>query len=317
MNTVTVDARVGSKLQRLRENLNFVIRGKDQIVEEIIIALVAGGSVLIEDVPGVGKTTLAKALAASVDLGFQRVQCTPDLLPADIFGFSVFNPQSGGFEFRRGPVFTNVLLVDEINRASPRTQSALLEAMAEQQVTVEGTHNDLPPPFMVLATQNPLGFQGTFPLPESQLDRFLFQLSLDYPDAATEVEILYDQMLLSPVHEISPVLTRNEVLQCQLQARHVKVERCVADYMIEIVHRTRDDARLRLGCSPRGSLMLCRAAQATAYMQRREFVLPDDVQRVAPLVLTHRVVPAHSSQAGTPWQREIVQDLVRQVDVPV
>jgi MoxR-like ATPase len=272
---------------------------------------------LIEDVPGVGKTTLAKTLAASVDLGFQRVQCTPDLLPADIFGFSVFNPKEGRFDFRPGPIFTNVLLVDEINRASPRTQSALLEAMAEEQVTVEGTHHVLAPPFMVLATQNPLGFQGTFPLPESQLDRFLFQLSLEYPDAENEVEILYDQTSSHPVDNISPVLSRDEVLQCQAQSRAVNVERCVADYIVEIVQRTREDPRLILGSSPRGSLMLFRAAQANALVQQRDYVLPDDVQRVAPLVLSHRVVPARGNPTKSSLQREIVEDLIQQVDVPV
>jgi MoxR-like ATPase len=317
MNTVTADARVGTKVEKLRENLRSVIRGKDEIVEEVIVALVAGGSVLIEDVPGVGKTTLAKTLAASVELDFKRVQCTPDLLPADIFGFSVFNPQNGSFDFRRGPIFTNVLLVDEINRASPRTQSALLEAMAERQVTVEGAHHDLPPPFMVLATQNPLGFQGTFPLPESQLDRFLLQLSLNYPDAESEVEILYDQMSTHPVEEIAPVLSRREVLQCQAEARSVKVERCIAEYIVKLVQRTRQEPRLRLGSSPRGSLMLFRAAQAAAFVQQRDFVLPDDVQRMAPLVLTHRVVAARSAHAGTDVRRQIVEELIRQVDVPV
>lgn len=317
MNTATADASVGTKLQRLRDNLRSVIRGKNEIVEDIILALVAGGSVLIEDVPGVGKTTLAKSLAASVDMEFQRVQCTPDLLPADIFGFSVFNPQTGSFDFRHGPIFTNVLLVDEINRASPRTQSALLEAMAEQQVTIEGAHYDLSPPFIVLATQNPLGFQGTFPLPESQLDRFLFQLSLDYPDADSEIEILYDQVSAHPVNEIEAVLNREDVLGYQDLARSVRVERCMAKYVVDIVQRTRNDSRLRLGCSPRGSLMLFRAAQACAVLQQRDFVLPDDVQRVAPLVLTHRVVAARSAHTATALQREVVEDIIRQVDVPV
>ena len=313
----TADAFVGEKLDRLRANLRSVIRGKDETIEDVIVALVAGGSLLIEDVPGVGKTTLAKTLAASVDLGFERVQCTPDLLPADIFGFSVFNPKDGGFDFRPGPIFTNVLLVDEINRASPRTQSALLEAMAEEQVTVEGTHRVLSPPFMVLATQNPLGFHGTYPLPESQLDRFLFQLSLDYPDADHEIEILYDQAAGRPIDAISPVLSRDDVLHCQAQVRAVNVERSVADYIVEIVQRTRDDPRLLLGSSPRGSLMLFRAAQATAWVQQRDYVLPDDVQRVAPLVLAHRVVPARGRPDQSSDRREIMADLLQQVVVPV
>ena len=313
----TTDTDIIAQLQLLRDNLKRVIRGKDEIVEEVIVALVAGGSVLLEDVPGVGKTTLAKALAASVDLQFQRVQCTPDLLPADIFGFSIFNPQSGSFDFRRGPVFTNVLLVDEINRASPRTQSALLEAMAEQQVTVEGTHYELPPPFMVLATQNPLGFQGTFPLPESQLDRFLFQISLDYPDAESEVDILFDQVADHPVKTLPAVLSREEVLLCQTRARAVQVERCVAEYIVAIVQRSREDARLQFGASPRGSLMLFRAAQAIALVQQRTFVLPDDVQRAAPLVLSHRVVPVRGAQGGASSRRDIIESLVQDTAVPV
>jgi MoxR-like ATPase len=317
MNTATAAARIGTQLEALRDSLTSVIRGKGEIVEQAIIALVAGGSILIEDVPGVGKTTLAKALAASLDLDFQRVQCTPDLLPADIFGYSVFDPRSGSFEFRRGPIYTNLLLVDEINRASPRTQSALLEAMAEQQVTVEGIRRALPLPFLVLATQNPLGFQGTFPLPESQLDRFLFQLCLGYPDGESEIEILYGQPSRRPLEELSAVLTRDELLECQAQVDAVKVERCVADYLMRIVYRTRDDARLKLGCSPRGALMLFRAAQAAALVRQRDFVLPDDVQRVAPLVLPHRLVAARGAQGELAVRRRIVEELIQQVDVPV
>ena len=308
---------IGEKLQRLRANLCGVIRGKEEVIDDVIIALVAGGSLLIEDVPGVGKTTLAKTLAASVDLKFQRVQCTPDLLPADVFGFSVFNPQNGEFDFRPGPIFTNVLLVDEINRASPRTQSALLEAMAEQQVTIEGRHHHLPPPFIVLATQNPLGFQGTFPLPESQLDRFIFQISMDYPDVESELEILYGQSKAAPTEAVSPVLSRDEVLQCQQAAQNVEVERSVAEYLVQIVHRTRTDARLRMGCSPRGSLMLFRASQACALVAGRAYVLPDDVQRMAPLVLNHRVVAARTSQAGSEIRHDVIADLIQQIPVPV
>ncbi len=251
-----MDLELGSKLVALRSNLTSVIRGKPEIVDDLIVALVGGGSVLLEDVPGVGKTTLAKALAASVEMSFQRVQCTPDLLPADIFGFSVFNPQVAEFQFRPGPIFCNVLLVDEINRASPRTQSALLEAMAEGQVTIEGTHYPLPPPFMVLATQNPLGFHGTFPLPESQLDRFFFQLSLDYPDAESEVEILYDQSITHPLRSIRAVLTKEELLACQAVVSRIRVDRSVANYLVEIVRRTRSDPQFEFGSSPRGSLML-------------------------------------------------------------
>jgi len=306
-----------AKLQRLRGALAQVILGKEEVIDFLAIALVAGGSVLLEDVPGVGKTTLAKALAASVELTFQRVQCTPDLLPADIFGFSVLNPQDNSFKFCPGPIFCNVLLVDEINRASPRTQSALLEAMAEGQVTVEGLHHPLKPPFIVLATQNPAGSRGTFPLPESQLDRFLFQLSVGYPDADSELEMLYDHQVVSPIEQFAATLSQDELLLCQEQVRNVYMERTLGEYLIEIVRRTRDDARLRVGCSPRGALMLFRAAQAAAYVEGRAFVLPDDVQRVAPWVLHHRVVPARSVDQSSAAQTAIIRDLLAKISVPL
>ncbi len=305
------------KLAALRQNLASVIRGKQSILDLVLIALVADGSVLIEDVPGVGKTTLAKSLASSINFQFQRVQCTPDLLPADIFGFSVFHPQDGTFNFRPGPIFCNLLLVDEINRSSPRTQSALLEAMAERQVTVEGVQRELPPPFMVLATQNPPGFHGTFPLPESQLDRFLFKVSMEYPDAGTEVDILYEQIDKHPMENLSPVLTLDEVTACQQAARSVEVERSVADYLVALVRTTREHPKLRLGCSPRGSLMLFRAAQSAALVAGRNIVLPDDVQHVAPYVLNHRVMPKVASSDDAGLQNEIIQQIVSDVEVPV
>ncbi len=317
------EAELAPRLQRLRTNLGKAIRGKSEVIDQVIVALLAGGSVLIEDVPGVGKTTLAKALATATDLDFQRVQCTPDLLPADIFGFSVFHPQQGSFDFRRGPIFTNILLVDEINRASPRTQSALLEAMAEHQVTTEGERFDLPKPFLVLATQNPLGFQGTFALPEAQLDRFLFRLALDYPDAESEVTMLYDHMHYNLMHgapsatDPAPVLSRTEILQAQAMAQSVQVQQCVARYMVELVRRTRQDPRIRLGCSPRGSLMLCRAAQALALLRGRTYLLPDDVQEIAPLVLAHRLVLGGEGLGSSAHQRSLVDELIRQIAVPV
>lgn len=317
--TDTVPAYAGThaSLNRLSGNLRSVMRGKDGVVEEVIIALIAGGSVLIEDVPGVGKTTLARALATSLDLEFRRIQCTPDLLPADIVGFNVFNPQQASFDFRAGPVFTQVLLIDEINRASPRTQSALLEAMAEQQVTIEGHSHELPQPFLVLATQNPSGSQGTFPLPESQLDRFLFQLTMDYPDAQSEVEILYDQQSAHPLESLSAVVRREEVCNWQRQAREVFVEKSIAHYLVSLVQQTRHDSRVRLGCSPRGSLMLFRASQARAFFFGRKFVLPDDVQHVAPLVLAHRLMLQRNAGQSQAARRAIVDDVLQQVPVPV
>ena len=308
---------VNVKLESLRENLSRVIRGKADVIEQTLIALIAGGSILIEDVPGVGKTTLAKTLAASLDLEFQRLQCTPDLLPADIIGSSVFDPQQGTFQFRRGPVFCNILIVDEINRASPRTQSALLEVMAERQVTVDGAQRELAPPFFVIATQNPFGFHGTYSLPESQIDRFLFRLSLDYPGAEHEVDILFDQIKAHPLNDVRPVLAKHEVLLCQENVKTVQVSRHVATYLVEIVRRTRDDSRVRIGCSPRGSLMFFRAAQAEAFMQGRDFVIPDDVQKVAPLVLGHRIILNRTHAGKQENELDVVADIMKQIAVPI
>ncbi len=294
-----------------------VIRGKRDVIEQIVIALVAGGSVLLEDVPGVGKTTLAKALAASLDLKFRRVQCTPDLLPADIFGFSVFNPQDGSFSFRPGPIFCNVLLVDEVNRASPRTQSALLEAMAECQVTIEGTRYELEPPFLVIATQNPLGFQGTFPLPESQLDRFLFQLSIEYPGAEDEAMMLYDQIESHPLERVSATMTIDEIVDVQEQVRKVRVEPSLGDYIVEICRRTRNHDGFRLGVSPRGSLMLFRASQARAFVHGRDYVLPDDVQEMSRYVLPHRVASSRTSEAKREHAMQAIDQIIQDIDVPV
>ncbi len=306
-----------SRLQRLAANLGKVIRGKDDVIRDMVIALLTGGSVLIEDVPGVGKTTLTKALAASLDLEFNRIQSTPDLLPSDIFGFSVLNPQDGTFSFRPGPVFCNLLMVDEINRASPRTQAALLEAMAEGQVTVEGRRYQLEKPFMVLATQNPVGHQGTFPLPESQLDRFLFQLSMGYPDTASEVDLLYDQTQNDrQAQQLECVLTKDELLECHALVRQVHVDRAVADYIVTIAGKTREAEQLELGCSPRATLMIFQAAQATAFLEGRDFVLPDDVQHVVPRVLRHRLVLSRSV-AGSAERDELIAEILREVRVPV
>ena len=304
------------RLDSLRSSLADVIRGKTECIDVLMIALLSGGSVLMEDVPGVGKTTLAKALARSVDLSFQRVQFTPDLLPTDILGSSIYNPADGTFSFREGPIFCNVLLADEINRASPRTQSALLEAMSEQQATIEKTRYVLPAPFIVLATQNPIEYHGTYPLPEAQLDRFLVQVHLGYPDLETEVAILYAQAETNPVDHLHPVLTREEVLALQSLVKRIRVEPSVARYMVEIVHATRRDARLKLGVSPRGSLMLFRAAQAAALTTGRDYVLPDDVQRLAHAVIPHRVVLTSKAKYGSTTADEIVTEILRTTRVP-
>ncbi len=296
--------------------MNAVIRGKKSVIEWMLLAVLAESSVLLEDVPGVGKTTLAKSFAASVDLQFQRVQCTPDLLPSDILGFNTFQPADGSFAFNPGPIFTNLLLVDEINRASPRTQSALLEAMAERQVTIEGTRHALPSPFLVIATQNPHGFAGTFPLPESQLDRFLFQLSMDYPDADSEALLLLEQANSNPMASIRPAIDHAQLLRCQQFVRSVHVERVVVDYLVQIVHATRNHSRLELGASTRGAQLLFRAAQARAFADRRLFVLPDDVQYLAPLVLSHRVTTKDGQPLDARANRELLTEICGSISVP-
>lgn len=314
--TQTTAGVLTDKVFSLKETLGQVIRGKPEAIEFLVTALLAGGSVLMEDVPGVGKTTLAKALAKSIDATFRRVQFTPDLLPSDILGSSIYNPSDGTFTFREGPIFSNVLLADEINRASPRTQSALLEAMNEMQATIEGTRHILPAPFLVIATQNPIEYHGTYPLPEAQLDRFLVQLDLGYPEAEAEVDILYAQAESHPLERIAPVLTREDVLAMQQAVRKVDVEQSISRYVVEIVRRTRESERLKLGVSPRGSLMLFRAAQAAAFMDSRGHVIPDDIQKLATPVLAHRIVlTAKAKYAGTTKQ-EVIRELLEDIRVP-
>ena len=304
------------RLERLRTNLASVIRGKDECIEIVTVSLIAAGSILMEDVPGVGKTTLAKALARSIDASFHRIQFTPDLLPSDILGSSIYNPVDGSFEFSGGPVFCNVLLADEINRASPRTQSALLEAMNEAQATIEGVCRPLPNPFLVIATQNSVEFHGTYPLPEAQLDRFLVRVNLGYPDAACEAEMLHAQARQHPLESLECVLSRDDVIDMQSEVRDVRVDETLAQYVVEIVRRTRDDARLKLGVSPRGSLMMFRAAQAAAYSHGRDFILPDDVQKVAPYVLPHRLILTSKARYSGVVKADVIADIVSQVKVP-
>ncbi|TWT73871.1 AAA family ATPase [Allorhodopirellula solitaria] len=304
------------QLQQVATELRTVIRGKDDVIEFVLISLLAEGSILLEDVPGVGKTTLAKSVARLIDLDYQRIQCTPDLLPGDILGGSIYRPAVGEFEFRPGPVFCNLLVADEINRASPRTQSALLEAMAETQVTIEGKRHDLKHPFIVIATQNPAGFEGTFPLPESQLDRFLFRLKMDYPDPESEVDLLIDQSDHEAVQDLEPIMHVDALEILQRWVREIRVDRKIASYIVALATATRRDGRLRVGCSPRGCKMLLRAAQGRAGLLGRDFVLPDDVQHLAVATLGHRVSSRHASSAMDE-NRQTIESIVKQTDIPL
>ncbi len=277
-------------VRRIIANVESAVLGKHQTVKLSVVALLAGGHVLLEDAPGLGKTSLARALAKTLGCGFVRMQFTPDLLPSDILGASVYKPASGEFEFRPGPIFTNVLLADEINRTTPRNQSALLEAMSERQVSVEGVTHLLSSPFLVIATQNPFEFEGTYPLPENQLDRFMMCLSVGYPDRNSEMEILLRHRDGQPVDSLTAVTNAEQVLDLQKQVQAIRVDKSLAEYMLELTTRTRSHSELTLGVSTRGVLTLYRAAQALAYVEGRGYVIPDDIKEVALPVLAHRVV---------------------------
>ncbi len=305
-----------AELARLKENLSSVIRGKSEAIDQLLVALLADGHVLIEDVPGTGKTTLAKALAVSLTARFSRIQFTPDLLPTDIVGGMIYSAANGSFTFRPGPVFANIVLADEINRASPRTQSALLEAMGERQVTTEGASRLLPRPFLVLATQNPVEYNGTYPLPEAQLDRFCLRLSLGYPAREHELQLLNDQAFSPPLATLHSVMDTDTLARLQTEVREVGVEASVLDYIVRLVARTRHDVRLRLGASPRGSLDLRRCAQAAAFLAGRDAVRPEDVQRQAVPVLAHRLVVEVKARHGGLTGEAVVAEALRSEPVP-
>ncbi|HWF88828.1 MAG TPA: MoxR family ATPase, partial [Pyrinomonadaceae bacterium] len=278
------------QIERLQAAVETVIKGKPEAIRLAIVTLIAGGHLLVEDVPGVGKTTLAHALARALDCHFQRIQFTSDLLPSDVIGLSVFNQHSGHFDWKPGPVFANVVLADEINRTTPKTQSALLEAMAERHVTVEGMTHELPAPFIVLATQNPIEHHGTYPLPESQLDRFMLRLRIGYPAPADEQKILRDREFTDPLDDLEPVMTAREVVELQQTVASVAVDDALVQYLMRIVAATRTSEMLDLGVSPRGTLALFRAAQALALTEDRAYCIPDDIKRLVVPVFAHRIV---------------------------
>ena len=302
---------------RIRANVQKVIVGKGDVIDLALVAVLCEGHILIEDVPGIGKTTLAKALAASLGLNFRRIQFTPDLLPSDVTGINVFNQKTQDFEFRPGPVFANVVLADEINRATPRTQSAMLEAMQERQVTADGETRLLPRPFLVVATQNPIELEGTFPLPEAQIDRFLIKLPLGYPSVEEEESILLRFQDGNPLDTLQAVTSLDELAALPREARRVRVEASVRRYIVNLVRATRDREEVELGASPRGTLALYNAAQAYAAIQDRSFVLPDDVKRLVPYVLTHRIILSPQMRLRGRRPEDVVAGVVENVPVPV
>ncbi|MEZ6117273.1 MAG: MoxR family ATPase [Pirellulaceae bacterium] len=297
-------------LQKLESHMCQVVLGKQDVVRMVLVAVLAGEHVLLEDVPGVGKTLVAKTLAKSVHGKFSRIQFTPDLLPSDIVGSSVFSSDSHEFSFAPGPVFSNVVLADEINRTPPRTQSALLEAMSDRQVSVDGQTHSLPSPFIVIATQNPFEFEGTYPLPESQLDRFLLRISMGYPDRNQERQVLASHRDREPVEELNSIIDCQQIIQLQQATRQVRIDDAISDYLLDIVHATRECSDLHVGVSTRGALSLYRGAQAHAMVNGRDYVIPDDVKKLSPLVIAHRVVPKGYLHAG---QRTAVENLIREL----
>lgn len=310
-------SEIARRAQAICSEVESVILGKRDTVEKAVLTLLCNGHLLIEDVPGVGKTMLAKALARSIGGVFRRIQFTPDMLPADITGSSIFNQRTMEFEFKPGPVFGNVVLADEINRATPKTQSALLEAMEERQVTTDGVTHPLPVPFFVIATQNNVELVGTYPLPEAQLDRFFAKLSLGYPDKSVEADILRDQQIVHPIENVRCVVTPEELVELQRAVREVYVHASLREYIVEIVSATRNSNQIILGASPRGSLLLMHAAQAHAAMHGSEFVRPDDVKAMAACVLAHRMIPRADLRSRGISVEELVESIVDSIRAPI
>jgi MoxR-like ATPase len=309
-----------ASLDGLIAEIGKVIKGKDEVIKLALVALVAKGHLLIEDVPGIGKTTLANALARSLQLSFQRIQFTSDLLPSDVIGLSVFNQSTNEFEWKAGPIFANIVLADEINRATPKTQSALLEAMAEEQVTSEGETRLLPGPFMVVATQNPAEHHGTYPLPESQLDRFMLRLHMGYPSAEQEKALIRDRATSDPIEKLGKVMSRDELIAIQQQAAAVRVDEALVDYLLQIVEKTRQHASIELGVSPRGALSLISSAKALAAIENRDFCIADDIKRLVRPCFAHRIAVSSSAVKLSKRSSEankILKEILQSTDVPV
>ena len=306
---------MSKNIEKLIENIQSVIVGKDESIKLLIVSLLAKGHLLIEDTPGLGKTILARALSKSISGKLNRVQCTPDLLPSDVTGVSIYNEQERSFEFNPGPIFTNILLVDEINRTTPRTQSSMLEAMAEQQVSSDGKTYKLPSPFMVIATQNPIEFHGTYPLPEAQLDRFFMRISMGYPTIEDEIEIMQMQEKKHPIESLKPVISTDELLELQKQVTDIKIDKLVLEYIASIMHDLREHNSLAYGASPRGSLALMHASKAFAMIEKKDFVDPDIIKKIAIPVLSHRIVvkPQYISSVTN---EDIIADVLAKTEVP-
>jgi MoxR-like ATPase len=305
------------KLQHVIENIEKVMIGKRSVAELSLVALLANGHVLLEDVPGVGKTMMVRALAKSVGAAFKRIQFTPDLLPSDVIGVSIYNPRDSEFHFRPGPIMGNIILADEINRTSPKTQSALLEGMEEHSVTIDGVTRKLDKPFFVMATQNPIEYEGTYPLPEAQLDRFLLKMKMGYPEMEEEMEILTRAQKRAPIEELEAVITLEELRMIQEDVKEVTVDDTLKKYIVDIAHRTRLHSQVYLGASPRGSIALMRACQAYAYLNSRDYVIPDDVQYLAPFVFSHRIILKSEAKYEGITAEEVVARVITGMPVPV
>ena len=306
-----------NSIASIMESISKVIVGKDETIEKLLVALLSGGHVLIEDVPGVGKTTLVHAIAKTIGCSFKRIQFTPDLLPSDITGISTYNFNKGEFEFRQGPIVSNIILADEINRSSPKTQSSLLEAMQERQITVDGSTYKLPEPFIVLATQNPIEYEGTFPLPEAQLDRFTMRISMGYPTFTEEKKILSRFKGASPIDSLSPVAAGEDILTMQKAVEEVFVEDSIQDYIVQLIQATRNHPDIYLGCSPRGSIALFNACRALAYIRGRGYVIPDDVKELITNTLAHRLLLRTEAKLQGKTEQAVIADIVKGIKVPV